>query len=118
MRCCSYKCNNVLETMDEFQSGLCLIHLEAMKDDRYFVGICWNCLKPTLVESRYSHKKELIIKDKYIFAKGCRCCSDNEEKNVDWMTIQPDSKKLVKSDKIVTNKGLTQSSKGVSIISA
>jgi hypothetical protein len=36
-------------------------------------------------------KEKVYIKDRYIFSKGCKHCTDNEDNNISWMTIKGDS---------------------------
>lgn len=90
-RCDCYKCLNILGTFDEVMSGVCEGHFKLLNDDDNYIGICNNCLKITIVGNRNDSKGNLIIKDKYIFSKGCRHCTNNEEDNINWMTIKPDS---------------------------
>lgn len=90
-RCDCYGCLNNLTTFDEVMSGICDDHRRLILDDDNYAGVCWNCCRVTIVGPRRSHKGELIIKDKYIFSKGCRHCTGKEESNVDWITIKVDS---------------------------
>jgi hypothetical protein len=62
------------------------MHITMLRDEAYLVGICWQCNEITLVEPK-EQGKNLFIKDKYLFSKGCRHCTGNEESNLDWMTI-------------------------------
>jgi len=74
--------------------------MQLLEDDDYFAGICWECCTVTFIGNRYravkregTYKrfKELVIKDKYIFSKGCEKCTGNVNSNVDWMTINSTS---------------------------
>lgn len=100
-RCDCYKCPNILETVDEVVSGVCEEHFELLNDDDNYIGICNNCLKITIVGTKEDSKGKFRIKDKYIFSKGCRHCTNNEESNISWMTIKLTSH----SDYQVTEKG-------------
>lgn len=90
LRCDCYGCGNGLTTFDEVMYGICEEHRALMDDDDNYIGVCWNCLKATIIGPRRSNKGELIIKDKYIFSKTCRHCKEGSS-GLDWMTINKDS---------------------------
>lgn len=85
-RCNVYGCSRLLTTIPEMIAGICNAHFEKLQLEDYFAGICWNCGRITAVGNR-----EGIVKDKYIFSKGCRLCTGNEEMNISWMTIKGES---------------------------
>lgn len=87
-RCDCYQCSNTLRSYDEVISGICEPHFELAVKDENYIGVCWNCLRITLIGTRLDNKDRLVIKDKYIFSKGCRHCTGNEEDNISWMTIK------------------------------
>lgn len=84
--CNSYKCWNTCDTIEEMVIGLCSYHINCLREETHFAGVCWNCGNITIVEPK-EQEKDLIIKDKFIFSKGCRRCTGNEENNLEWMTI-------------------------------
>jgi hypothetical protein len=65
---------------------VCDYHYRFIKDDDFWVGVCWVCGTVTAVGPR-----EDLIKDKYIFSKGCKRCTENEEMNISWMTIKEET---------------------------
>lgn len=90
IKCSFIDCNSPLATGQEIVTGYCSRHLEQIQSDRYFVGVCWQCGNITLIQSHAS-EKEIEVKDKYIFARGCVKCTDLEEEGYMWMTIKNDS---------------------------
>jgi len=101
--CNCLRCENILSNYEEYKSGICDAHAELLSDDRYYVGVCWECSTITYVGPRYNMHHELIIKDKYIFSKGCRACTGNETDNINWMTINKDSLSTSLVNKYITN---------------
>ena len=99
-RCNCYGCNNELLTLEEVKNKICQGHMEMARSDENFVGICWECGRITLVESRQWNEKtgEYRIPDKYIFSKGCQFCTGSDQANIDWMTIPGESKQRILSD--------------------
>lgn len=95
-------CENILNSYEEYRSGICDAHAEILSDDRYYVGVCWECNTVAYVGPRYNRHRELIIKDKYIFSTGCRACTGNEKKNINWMTIN----RLTPPTSIITDQGI------------
>jgi len=91
--CNSFGCPNALESIEEMVIGLCSIHLKMLRSEDCFAGICWECGNITLIESK-EQGKDLFISNKYIFSKGCRHCTDNEENGLSWMTIPKETNKV------------------------
>jgi hypothetical protein len=83
--CNAYKCSLTLETFDEIQLGVCDKHRELMLRRDTFIGVCWNCCKVSMVGDRQN-----VIKDKYIFSKGCKSCG-KEGESLNFMTIKSDT---------------------------
>ena len=110
-------CENELITFEEVLSGICDGHMQLLKQDKYYAGICWNCSRITLIGNRFrtvrkpgTNKRfeEEFIKDKYIFSKGCVHCTGSEKSNVDWMTINSTSlptTEVLESKKCFTREG-------------
>jgi len=98
--CNSYGCRHELLTVREVKNRICEPHRRLLENDAIFAGVCWNCGTITIVESRQwdNKKEEYYIRDKYIFSKGCRCCTENEEDNINWMTIPGERKERIISD--------------------
>lgn len=91
----------MLATIEEFVFGLCSEHINLIRDNEHFAGVCWQCGTITLVEPK-EQGKDLFIKDKYIFSKGCRHCTGDEESNLDWITIPKENKQRVLSQVMVS----------------
>ena len=91
-KCNCYHCENDLLTLDEVKNQICNGHLDNVSKEDYFVGICWYCGNITTVESRRwdPRHKCFVIPSKYIFSKGCKSCTQDEENNIKWMTILPE----------------------------
>jgi hypothetical protein len=91
--CNCYGCENELLTLKEVKDGICKQHMDRVSDEENFVGICWECMNITIVDSRIwdDRHKMHIIPSKYIFSKGCKRCTGDEETNIDWMTILGES---------------------------
>ena len=88
---CSYTmCNQPLKSGSEILTGLCDRHHEEALNEDNFVGICWQCGRITLNQSR-RFTKDFKIKDKYIFAEGCEACTGDAHKGIMWMTIRVES---------------------------
>lgn len=88
---CSYTmCNQPLKSGSEILTGLCDRHHEEALNEDNFVGICWQCGRITLIQSR-KFTKDFKIKDKYIFAEGCEACTGDAHKGIMWITIRSDS---------------------------
>lgn len=85
--CTCYGCRRKSNTFWAAYLGVCEYHLKLLADDDYWVGVCWECGSITAVDP-----KEDLIKDKYIFSKGCIRCTGNEEMNISWMTIKEETK--------------------------
>lgn len=103
MFCNSYGCQNHLDTIQEMVMGICSAHINLLRKEENFAGICWQCGSITLIESK-TQGKDLFIKDKYIFSKGCRRCTGDERQNIEWMTIpKEDLNNKVLSNIMVSN---------------
>jgi hypothetical protein len=86
-KCSCYKCTNILTTFTQYTFGICEPHLKMLLNKNYYIGLCWNCGAITDVGDR-----QHIIKDKYIFAKGCKNCGHEEHSN-QWMTLNTNTSK-------------------------
>ena len=88
---CKYHyCSEPLKSAEEIVNGYCTRHMEQILSDDNFVGICWQCGEITLIQTR-KFQKDFKIKDKYIFAEGCKRCTRDEHKGIMWMTINLNS---------------------------
>ena len=88
-RCSCYKCNNMLTNFRQLIFGVCEPHLNMLLDTHYYIGLCWKCGNIS-----YVGNKDNVIKDKYIFSKGCKLCS-TEEDSLQWMTLSTNSSKQI-----------------------
>lgn len=102
--CSHYRCGVLLRGIEEMRFGVCEPHLKLMESKRNFIAICWNCGSITLIGDRQE-----VIRDRYIFAKGCKLCG-NEEDSIQWMTIRPE----VISNLSVNSKGLIVNKSSIS----
>ena len=97
--CNCYNCEQELLTLEEIRNRICKYHFKIAQDDDYFVGVCWECGNITITESRQWDRKtrEYTIPSKYIFSKGCKACTGNNDDNINWMTIPKESEEIVLS---------------------
>lgn len=86
MICNIIGCRTILSTIPEMQVGVCNAHLDMILDENNFVGICWHCHEPTLVQSKKLNKSD-AVKDRYILAKGCKRCTA-EDDSIQWMNAK------------------------------
>ena len=91
--CTVYGCRRKLISLWGSILGICDHHYNFIDNDDFWVGICWNCCTVTAMGPRetFYKKERSFIKDKYIFSKGCKECTDDEKMNISWMTINEGS---------------------------
>jgi hypothetical protein len=83
--CSCYKCNNYIGEGWSALFGVCPAHLMLLLDTHYYIGICWNCGSISYIGDRV-----YVIRDKYIFSRGCKVCG-NEDLSIQWMTLNEQS---------------------------